>query len=694
VKVRFLQKLIGALALVSTALQPAAAATGLQARAVPPPIQPAQPVDVFGFGATGINLSARDLAVRAGDDFYLHANGAWTRFVGERLGPIDASFSLHAQLAEEVEGQVRAIVENPGDDPAGRQVAALYRSFMDEARVNALGIAPIRQYLDRIASIKDRADLITVFAANGYNMPVGTGVIPDAADPRRHVLVVTQGGTRMPTRDHYLRQGPEFDRYRTAFKTYIATALRLAGYSEPEARAERIYELERRLAEGQWAPERTRDVRQTYNVMTRAQIQALAPQFDWDRYLNEMGFKRAERMIVREPSAIRAAGKLLDEIPLETWKDWLAFSFIDTFSPYLSQPFQDAEFQFDSRTLYGQQTPHPRWSRAVKLIDGTLGETVGVIYLQRHFPAESRAVLSEMVDNTRAAFTERLKGLDWMDDRTRAEALAKLNSLQAQIGGPLKPTDLTSVRMDPEDLVGNIMRLSEYGLRRDAERLAEPVDRTLWPMTAQTVGASYNTLLNQITFPAGILQKPLFDPSYDPAVNYGRIGSAIGHELGHGFDDQGRRFDKDGRLRDWWSPAAAARFEAVAKRLGEQFATYEPLPGFKVNAEVTMGENIGDLGGLELAYAAYRRHVAKHGEPPVVNGLTGDQRFFIAFAQTWASHMSDTLLRQVVLTDEHSPPVYRVNGIVRNMDAWYKAFDVQPGEKLYLPPEQRVRIWE
>jgi hypothetical protein len=242
--------------------------------------------------------------------------------------------------------------------------------------------------------------------------------------------------------------------------------------------------------------------------------------------------------------------------------------------------------------------------------------------------------------------------------------------------------------------VGNIMRLSEWGLRRDAERLAEPVDRSQWPMTAQTVGASYNSLTNQITFPAGILQRPLFDPSYDAAVNYGRIGSAIGHELGHGFDDQGRRFDGQGKLRDWWSPTAAARFDDLAKRLGQQFAGYEPLPGFKVNAEITMGENIGDLGGLEMAYAAYRRHVAKHGEPPVVGGLTGDQRFFISFAQTWASHMSDTLLRQVVLTDEHSPPEYRVNGIVRNMDAWYRAFDIKPGHKLYLPPEQRVRIWE
>jgi putative endopeptidase len=695
VTVPFLRSVLLGLALLPLSVEPAlAAGTQPAIRTVPPVVQPAQPVDVFGFGATGINLSARYPGTHPGDDFYDHANGAWTRFVKERLGPIDASFSLHAQLAEEVEGQVRQIIESPSDDPAGRQVSALYRSFMDEARIEQLGLEPIRPYLNRIAGIKDRAELIQVFAANGYNMPVASGVIPDAADPRRHVLVIAQGGTRMPTRDHYLREGPEFDRYRDAFKTYIATALRLANVPEPEAKAARIYDLERRLAEGQWSQERIRDVRATYNPMTPAELQKLAPQFDWPNYLKGMGFAAADRIIVREPSAIQAAGKLLDEVPLQTWKDWLTFSFIDSFAPYLSTPFQQAEFAFDARALYGQQTPHPRWSRAVKLIDNTLGESVGLIYMQRHFPEASRRTLTELVGNVREAFNDRLRQLKWMDDATRREALAKLAALESQVGGPLKPTDLTGVRMDPQDLVGNIMRLSEYGLRRDSERLKEPVDRTLWPMTAQTVGASYNTLLNQITFPAGILQKPLFDPSYDAPVNYGRIGSAIGHELGHGFDDQGRRFDKDGKLRDWWSPAAASRFEDLAKRLGAQFATYEPLPGFKVNAEVTMGENIGDLGGLELAYAAYRRHVAKHGEPPVINGLTGDQRFFLAFAQTWASHMSDNLLRQVVLTDEHSPPAYRVNGIVRNMDAWYKAFDIQPGHKLYLAPDQRVRIWE
>jgi endothelin-converting enzyme/putative endopeptidase len=663
-------------------------------RDVPPPVAAQPPVDVLGFGATGINLSARDLRTHPGDDFYSHANGAWTGFIKERLGPMDASFSLHALLAEEVEEQVRTIIETPADDPAGRQVAALYRSFMDEARIEQGGAKPIQQYLGRIAGIKDRAELIRVFAANGYNMPVAVGVIPDAADTRRYVLVVAQGGTRMPTRDHYLREGPEFDAYRAAFKTYITTALRLGGVSDPEAKTELVYGLERRLAETHWTPERARDVRQTYNPMTRAQLQALAPQFDWPTYLNEMGFQRAERVIVREPSAVQAAGKLLDEIPLDTWKAWLAFSFIDAFSPYLSAPLQEAEFAFEGRALYGQREQHPRWSRAVKLVDSTLGETIGVIYLGRHFPADSRRVLTELVGNLRAAFTDRLRRLDWMDDATRREALAKLDALEAQIGGPAKPTDLTSVRLEPDDLVGNIMRLSEYGLRRDGERLAEPVDRNQWPMTAQTVGASYNSLTNQITFPAGILQKPLFDPSYDAPVNYGRIGSAIGHELGHGFDDQGRRFDGQGKLRDWWTPAAAGRFDELARRLGQQYAAYEPLPGFKVNAELTMGENIGDLGGLEMAYAAYRRHVDQHGEPPVVGGLTGDQRFFLSYAQTWASHMSDNLLRQIVLTDEHSPPSYRVNGIVRNMDAWYRAFDIKPGHKLYLPPEQRVRIWE
>jgi endothelin-converting enzyme/putative endopeptidase len=696
-----MNKTIGAVlawfALIGAASWPSQpAATRGEVRLAPAPLLAGSdqtPVEVFGFGPTGVNLSARDLSVRPGDDFFVHSNGAWVDFIRSRLEGMDASFSLHSILTEQVEEQVREIIEAPADDPAGRQVAALYRSFMDEERIEQLGIDPIRPHLDRIAAIRNRSDLIQTFAANGFAMPVEVGVIPDAADARRHVLVIVQNGILMPTPDHYLREGPEFDRYRAAYRTYVATALRLAGADDPEGKTLRIAELERRLAETHWPPERARDVRETYNPMTREQLQELAPQFDWPNYLQAMGFGAVRRMVVAEPSAIQGAGRLLDEVPLETWKAWLTFHFVNTFAPYLSRPFQEAEFAFRSRALHGMQTPHERSTRGTRLVDNTLGESVGTIYLKRHFPSRSRAVMAELVGNLRAAFAERLQRLDWMDEATRREALAKLEALDVQIGGPAVPADLSSVPMDPRDLVGNILRLSEYGLRRDKERLSEPVDRSLWPMTAQTVGASYAPLTNQITFAAGILQRPFFDPSYDAAVNYGRMGAVIGHELGHGFDDQGRRFDREGRLRDWWSPTAAARFEERAGKLGLQFAGYEPLRGFKINAAVTMGENIGDLGGLEIAYAAYRRHVAQHGEGPVIGGLTADQRFFLSFAQTWASHMSDNLLRELVLTDEHSPPSFRVNGIVRNMDAWYRAFDVRPGDRLYLPPDQRVRIW-
>jgi putative endopeptidase len=671
-------------------------AAPLAAAPVPPAVQQqAEVADVLGFGTTGLSLGARDLSLKPGDDFYSYSNGRLISFLRAAMGSQDSSFSLHALLAEEVDGQLRQIIEHPADDAAGRQVAALYRSYTDEPRIEQLGIAPIRPYLDRIGHIRDRAELIRVFADNGYSMPVDMAVIPDPGNPSRYVLIVTQAGLTMPSRDHYLRAGPEFDTYRAAFRTYVVTLLRLSGVAEADAaaRADRVVELERRLADSQWGPERNRDVRATYNPMTPAQLAALAPQFNWPVYLRALGFGQARRIIVRQPDAIAAAGRLLDDVPLETWKDWLAFRFIASFSDYLSTPYQQANFAFAGRAMYGQISPHPRWSRGVDLVNNTLGETVGSIYLNRYFPARSRAVLTELVGNVRSAFTDRLQQAQWMDEPTRREALAKLADLEAQIGGPTRPLDLTSVEVKPDDLVGNIMRLSIWALNRDARRIDRPVDRSEWPMTAQTVGASYNSLTNQITFPAGILQRPLFDPSYDPAVNYGRIGSAIGHELGHGFDDQGRRYDRQGRLRDWWSPAAAARFEDRARRLGEQYGAYEPLPGFRINAAVTMGENIGDLGGLEIAYGAWRRYVAQHGEPPVIGGLTGDQRFFLAFGQTWAGHTTDALMRTIVLTDEHSPPAWRVNGVVRNMDAWYQAFDIKPGDRMYLPPEQRVHIW-
>lgn len=648
---------------------------------------------LLGFNETGINLAARDLSVRPGNDFNLYANGSWMRFIRVSGGAQEFSYSIQAQLNEDVEGQVRAIVENPAGDPAAQQISELYRGFMDTATIERLGVTPLRPYFDRIARIRDRADLLRTFSENGYNMPFGIGVIPDPGNPTRHIVAVGQAGTLMPTRDYYLREGLEFDRYRAAYRSYVTQLLQLAGIEGAPAKAEAIFGLERRLAEAHWPPERSRDVSQSMNRMTVAELQRLAPEFDWPSTLRLLQMGDVDTLLVGETTAIQAAGRLLEEVPLDTWKAWLTFHFIDAFAPYMSSPFDQAAFTFHNQVLNGMNQPHERWRRGVQLVDGALGEAVGRIYTARHFPTESKRVVEEMIGNLRGAFTERLRRIDWMDEPTRREALAKLEAFGARVGGPERTVDYGRLRLDRADMVGNIMRLGEFNFAREIAKLREPVDRSVWDMTAQTVGASYNVLTNQITFPAGILQRPLFHPGYDAAVNYGRIGAAIGHELGHGFDDQGRRFDGGGRLRDWWTPAAAQRFHERAEQLGRQFATYEPVPGFRVNAEATMGENIGDLGGLEIAYEAYRRHVAQHGEPAVINGLTGDQRFFLSYAQTWASYIGNTLMQSIVLTDEHAPPAYRVNGIVRNMDAWYRAFDVKPGDALYLPPEQRVRIW-
>lgn len=646
-----------------------------------------------GFNATGLNLIARDTAVRPGDDFNLYANGGWIAMIRGVPGGADLSYSIQAQLAEDVEAQLRAIVEAPSGDPAARQINGLYRAFMDEARLERLGARPLRPFLDRIARIDSRAELLRAFAENGYNMPFSLGIIPDPADPRRYIAAIGQGGPLMPVRDYYLRAGPEFDRYRAAYRSYVTTVQRLAGVADAEARTAAIFDLERRLAEAHWPPERSRDVSQSFNRMTPAQLQRLAPQFDWPRTLAGLGLGDQRHLLVAETTAISAAGRLLETVPLETWKAWLAFHFIDALAPYMNAALDQEHFRFHMQALNGMRQPHARWRRGVQLADGAFGEAVGRIYVARHYPAGSTGVMQELVGNVRAAFEDRLQRLDWMDEPTRREALAKLAAFEAQVGGPERTIDYRRVRIDPADLVGNVMRLGEFGYRLQLERLRGAVDRGLWGMNPQTVGASYNVLTNQITFPAAILQRPFFHPGYDAAVNYGRIGAAIGHELGHGFDDQGRRFDGQGRLRDWWTPAAAERFAGRARRLARQFAGYEPVPGFRVNAEATLGENIGDLGGLEIAHAAYRRHVERHGEGPAVNGLTGDQRFFLAYAQTWASHIGDNLMRSILLTDEHAPPAYRVNGIVRNMDAWYRAFAVRPGDRLYLPPEQRVRIW-
>jgi endothelin-converting enzyme/putative endopeptidase len=646
------------------------------------------------YGSWGVDLTARDPSIRPGDDFWRHANNRW--FQANPIPADRTSWGVGSVLGEDVEQQLRAIVQEAGarasTDPVARQVSDLYASWMDEAGIEARGTAPLQPYLSRIAAANSRDDLVRLFATPGFPSPVGLGITPNPADPTRYVAGVTQAGLGLPNRTYYLNEGAQFDRYRTAYREYVTTMLRLAGIANPEARAEGIIALERRIAEAHWTPERSRDVTQSINPMTPAQLAALAPQFNWPAYLQARGLATLPTIIVRQPSAIQAQAQLFEQVPLDTWKDWMTFHFIRQSAQFLPRAFDEANFNFYSRTLGGVQQQRERWKRGLGVVNGAVGEAVGQLYVQRHFPAESRRQMNELIVNLRAAFAERLRQNRWMDDATRREALAKLDAFDPRIGNPERWIDYSPIRVDRSDLLGNMIRAGEFQWNLQLQRLPNPVDRSLWAMTPQTINAYYSPLSNQITFPAAILQPPYFNPRADPAVNYGAIGAVIGHEIGHGFDDQGSRFDAQGRLREWWTPEARQRFTEIARRLGAQYATYQSA-GQNLNPQLTMGENIGDLGGLEMAYAAYQRHVARHGRPRVIDGLTGDQRFFLAFAQAWRNQAREDALRQQVLTDPHSPPEFRVNGVVRNMDAWYRAFNVQPGNRLYLPPAERVHIW-
>ncbi|HMG48023.1 MAG TPA: M13 family metallopeptidase [Allosphingosinicella sp.] len=640
----------------------------------------------------GVDLSARDLSVKPGDDFWRYANNTW--FQHNPIPADRAAWGVGTVLSEDVEAQLRDIVEtaNRGTDPVSRQVADMYASWMDEAGIEQRGAAVLRPYLDQIAATQTRDDLIRLFAKPGFPSPIGIGITPNPADPTHYVVGTVQGGLGMPNRDYYLREGAQFDAYRAAYRTYLVTIQRLAGIADPEAKADAIIALERRIAEAHWAPERSRDVTQSINPMTPAQLAELAPQWNWPLALREQHLDNVATIIVRQPSAIQAEGRLFEEVPLQTWRDWLAVHFIRSYAQFLPRAFDEANFEFYSHTLRGQERQRDRWKRGLEVLNGTLGEALGKIYVERNFPDASRRQMTELVSDLRGALGERLRANAWMDEATRQAAVAKLDAFDPRIGNPVRYIDYSSIRVDPHDLLGNVLRAAEFQWNLQLSRYPNPVDRSLWAMTPQTINAYYSPLTNQITFPAAILQPPFFNPTADAAVNYGAIGAVIGHEIGHGFDDQGRRFAPDGRLRDWWTAQSAERFTAQTTRLKAQYDAFETA-GQHVNGQLTMGENIGDLGGLEMAYAAYQRYQARHGRARTIGGLTGDQRFFLAFAQAWRNNVRENALRQQVLTDPHSPPEFRVNGVVRNVDAWYRAFNVRPGDRLYLPPEQRVHIW-
>jgi endothelin-converting enzyme/putative endopeptidase len=659
--------------------------------AVAAPLGAAKPV----YGDWGYNAAAMDSSVKPGDDFWAYVNGNWDKTT--KIAPDRASAGPFVRLSDAAEQDVRVIVESLANDPnrdhLGQQIGDFYSSFVDTAAIEAAGTAPLKPYLAEINGAKTRAQLLSLFIKPGFASPVEVGPGPNFKNPDVYAVFAGQARLGLPSREYYLEDNAKMKAHRAAYRDYIITIEKLAGLPGGEAAAERIIALETTISKAQWPAADRRDIDKIYNPMPPAQLSKLAPQFDWNTTLAKAGLGHPKSVIVTEPSAVAGAGKILASTPLSTWKEWLAFRFVSDHAAYLPKAFDNARFAFYSKELQGVQQQRERWKRAVAAVNGALGEGVGQIYVKTHFPAEAEAQMKELIGNLEDAYRERISSNQWMDEATRKAALEKLAAFEPRIGHPVKYIDYSSMNVAKGEPLANAMAAADFDWKLQLKRFPKPVDRTLWEMFPQTINAYYNPLANQITFPAAILQPPFFDPSADAAANYGAIGAVIGHEMGHGFDNQGRKFDPRGKLRDWWSADAAKAFTAKTDTLVGQYNGFKPFPDLAVNGKLTLGENIGDLSGVEAAYAAYKKYTAKHGEPPVIDGLTGDQRFFIAYAQAWQEKQREDAERQQVITNEHSPGKYRVNGVVRNVDAWYKAFNVQPGDKLYLPPEQRVHIW-
>ena len=648
-------------------------------------------------GRWGIDQTAMEPKTKPGGDFGRYVNGAWLdRF---KIPADKARYGIFTALYDRSVEQVNAIIkelsskENAEGTPE-QKVGDTFATWMDLKAINAAGITPIKAHLKAISKIKRSQDLMRAFADLKHNAPFGISIIPDPADTTRYALVMGQGGLGMPDRDYYLKKEDRFKQFRAAYLSYIKTLLTLADIKGAKKKAKAILKLETQLAKIHWTKAESRDIKKINNPMSIKALKKSAPQVDWSLILKTLKLDGIDNIVVFQPSAISASAKIIKKTSIKTWRNYLSFHLLSQHASYLSAPFDRASFEFFSKTLRGIESQKERWKRGTELINRNLGEVVGKIYLKRHFPEESKKQMDQLVRNVKMALEERLNKNDWMDGKTRAQALKKLATFEPRIGYPSKWIDYSTLKVVRGDLLGNMIRVTKFKWDLKLKRLrAGKVDRELWPYPPQTVNASYNPLLNQLTFPAGILQPPFFDPKADPAVNYGAIGAVIGHEMGHGFDDQGRRFDETGVIRDWWTETADQNFKKRSGRLVTQYNAYSPLEGMHINGELTLGENIGDLGGMEMAYAAYQKHLKETGGAPVLDGFTGDQRFFMSWAQVWRGKMREDALRERLVTDPHSPAKYRINGVVRNIDAWYLAFDVKAGDALYLAPEERVKIW-
>jgi putative endopeptidase len=660
------------------------------------------------YGAWGFDLTAMDPSVKPGDDFNQYANGAWLK---RTEIPADKSIaSLRYLMTDQVEGRLHGLMETSaagaGNQPTGLdgKVGAFYAAFLDDKRIEAAGAKPIAPELAAIRAAKSRADIAKLMGegnADFYGSIYGVGMDIDLKNVGQYAVYVGQSGLGLPDRDYYLQ--PSFAAQKTAYQAYVAKLLTLSGWAHPDAAAKAVVEFETRIAQASWTKVEQRDVDKVYNPKTPAELAALTPGFDWTAYLKGAGLAGVKRVVVNEVTAFPKIAAIYNDTPLATLKAWEAFNVADNTAFYLSPPFAEARFDFRDKTLSGQPQQTVRWKRAIRAVAGgdcqgdrvdcfgNMGFGVGQVYTAHYFPPAAKAKIEALVTNVKAAMRARLERLDWMTPATKVEALKKLDTYQIKVGYPDHPRDYSGLVIRKHDLIGDVRRAGAWDWRFYVSRLNGPVDKSDWSMTPQTNDA-YNGSLRDIVFPAGILQPPMFDPAADPAVNYGAIGGVIGHELTHGFDDEGRKLDASGALRDWWTPADAAAFEARAKRLGAQYSAFEPAPGVHINGDLTMGENIADLGGVNVALEAYHRSL--NGAPaPVIDGFTGDQRVFLGWAQAWRGKARESYIKKQVVTDPHSPRFFRVIGPTRNVDGWYEAFGVKPGDAYYVAPDQRVRIW-
>jgi putative endopeptidase len=686
-----LSALLATAALAGAAVaQNSTQATNPLAKAAIGPVHPASS-DEAQLGAFGIDQGGMDKTADPGDDFYRYVNGTWqdkTTIPSDR-----SSYGMFHALQDLSLQRTRGILEEAEKQP-GSKIGDFYASFMDEAAVNAKGAAPVKPWLAEIKAVNDKAALATEMgklSRIGVGDLFGVHVGQDDKHPDTYIVNVRQSGLGMPDRDYYLKDSPKLEETRTAYKAFLAKLLTLVGEPNAEARANAVYDFEKALATAHWDNVKSRDADLTYNIWTPETFAAHASGFPWSAYAEAAGIAGQPQFLVAQPSAVSAEAQAFADTPLDVLKDYAMVRVLDTFAGYLSKPFDEANFAFYGTVLSGTPEQQARWKRGVSTVSGNMGEAVGKIYVAKYFPPEAKAAADQLVQNIIAAMGARIDQLDWMAAETKAKAHEKLAAFTPKIGYPDEWRDYSALQIKRDDLVGNVARANAFEYQRKLDELGGPIDRGEWLMTPMTINAYANPTMNEIVFPAAILQPPFFDPNADPAVNYGGIGAVIGHELSHHFDDQGRKYDKTGALTDWWTPQDVERFKVFTDKLVAQYDAYEPLPGLHIKGALTLGENIADLAGLTVALDAYHRSLG--GKPaPVIDGTTGDQRFYEGWAQVWRTKYREPALRSQLLANPHSPGEQRT-ATVRNLDAWYKAFDVEPGDEMYLTPEQRVRIW-